>query len=523
MTGKNFVGFDHSAEGSVLFQTFDPLLQEVNPTKFYQATEQEVERACMLARDAFDQLQRSSKKSRADFLEKIADEILDLDDALISMFCKESGLTEARAILERARTIHQLRSFSALVRKGEWVEASIDTGDPDRQPAKPDLRKMLYGIGPVVVFGASNFPLAYSTAGGDTASAFAAGCPVIVKAHPMHAGTGELVAEAIIRAAQATGMPNGIFSNLNALTFEVGKQLVLHPFVKAVGFTGSIQGGRALYDLAASRPEPIPVFAEMGSTNPVVIFPSALESDLDKWASTYADSIMSGTGQFCTSPGLIFLLRSANSERFVDVLAEKLLAHEAGVMLHPDIRSRFEEGKKDLLIHSDRSYQKATAEGMRGKQALIVVDAIDFIQKEKMRHEVFGPFALVILSNDIMELEMALSVLKGQLTGTILGANEEMYSHVGILEILKQRVGRIIFNGVPTGVEVCPSMNHGGPYPASTDSRFTAVGVDAVRRFARPVVFQNCPEELLPLELRNQNALGIIRRINGTYSLNDVN
>jgi NADP-dependent aldehyde dehydrogenase len=382
---------------------------------------------------------------------------------------------------------------------------------------------MLFGLGPVVVFGASNFPLAYSTAGGDAAAAFAAGCPVIVKAHPMHAGTGELVSGAIIKAAKETGMPGGIFSNLNAQNFEVGQQLVLHPAIKAVGFTGGIQGGRALFDLAASRPEPIPVFAEMGSTNPIVIFPSALISGLDNWTSAYADSILSGTGQFCTSPGLIFLQQSSDSDRFIEVLSEKLISAEAGVMLHPDIHARFESGKRTMLSHSERSIEKEKTDGIRGRQALMVVSAEDFIGHESLRHEVFGPFAIIILCKEEKELLTALSALNGQLTGTVLGSEKEIKDNFSVVEILKQRVGRLIFNGVPTGVEVCPSMNHGGPYPASTDARFTAVGIDAVRRFARPVVYQNCPQDLLPLELRNRNDLGIMRRINGAYSVEDVN
>ena len=522
-SGKNFIGFDLSAEGNVLFQSFDPAEQELNPTVFYQATEDEVDRACSLAQIAFEKLQRIDRFQRADFLARIADEIMDLGDTLIQMFRKESGLTESRAIIERTRTVHQLRSFAELVRQGQWVEASIDTGDQDRQPPKPDLRKMHVGIGPVAVFGASNFPLAYSTAGGDTAAAFAAGCPVIVKAHPMHAGTGALVSEAIIRAAKVSDMPNGIFSNLNAQNFEVGKQLVLNPAIKAVGFTGSVHGGRALFDLAASRPEPIPVFAEMGSTNPIVVLPSALEAGLEKWTTAIADSIISGTGQYCTSPGMIFLQKSFESNQFVDRLAEKLMVHHAGIMLHPDIQNRFETEKKTMLEFSDRFYEKEKAQGVVGRQALMVLSANGFIENEALHHEVFGPFAMVILCQDRSGLQAAISVLKGQLTGTILGSEYEIKRNMELVEILKQRVGRIIFNGVPTGVEVCPSMNHGGPYPASTDSRYSAVGTDSVRRFVRPVVFQNCPQEILPVELRNKNHLGIIRRINGTHSSEDVN
>ncbi|MBT6376611.1 MAG: aldehyde dehydrogenase family protein, partial [Flavobacterium sp.] len=325
-TGKNYIGNSLSAKGAITFKTFNPILNIENELTFYEASNDELEEAVNLASIAFKEFRKTTGKQKALFLNTIADEILALDDLLIETYCSETGLPAGRAKGERGRTIGQLRNFANLVAEGSWVEASIDTADPERTPApKPDLRKMLIPLGPIVVFGASNFPLAYSTAGGDTAAAFAAGCPVIVKSHPMHAGTGELVASAIVKATIASGMPSGVFSNLNSSGIAVGVDLVKHPKVKAVGFTGSIKGGRALLDLAAKREEPIPVFAEMGSVNPVVILPEALHKNGKNLAKTYAGSITLGTGQFCTNPGLLLGIKSAELTAFIQNLGKEIL------------------------------------------------------------------------------------------------------------------------------------------------------------------------------------------------------
>jgi NADP-dependent aldehyde dehydrogenase len=382
--------------------------------------------------------------------------------------------------------------------------------------AKVDLRKMNVALGPVAVFGASNFPLAFSTAGGDTAAALAAGCPVIVKSHPMHAGTGELVASAIIKAAEKTGMPNGVFSNLNSSGIEVGQTLVEHPDVKAVGFTGSIRGGRALYDLAAKRNEPIPVFAEMGSINPIVILPKALQNRAKEIAKTYAGSITLGTGQFCTNPGLIIGLKSEGLNNFVNTLADEIVKIEPSCMLHPNIAGAYETNKAKALSQKGlevlAGYENDVAPNY-ARQVVTTVEGDTFLNNPTLHHEVFGPYSLVVQCENETQLETVISNLEGQLTGTIISDDNEIKVYESIVNTLQNRVGRIIFNGVPTGVEVCPSMQHGGPYPASTDSRFTAVGVDSIKRFVRPFSFQNWPNELLPDELKNENPLGISRLV----------
>ncbi len=515
--GKNYIGNQQSAQGSKTYKTFNPQLNIENETVFTEATSQEIDDAVQLASKAFKTYRSISGEKKATFLNAIADEILALDDELIKTYCLESGLPEGRAKGERGRTVFQLRSFAELVQEGSWVEASIDTAQPNREPLpKPDLRKLLIPLGPVVVFGASNFPLAYSTAGGDTAAALAAGCPVIVKSHPMHAGTGELVASAIIKAAEKTGMPNGVFSNLNSSGIEVGTQLVKHPAVKAVGFTGSINGGRALYDLAAQREEPIPVFAEMGSVNPVVILPNAIENTGETLAKTYAGSITLGTGQFCTNPGLLLAIKSEGLTHFISTLANEIVKIEPSCMLHPNIIGAYEKKKatmvsqEGLRVVSDYNNDVQTN---YARQIITTVEGKTFLENTHLHQEVFGPFSMVVQCDDVEQLEAIISKLEGQLTGTLISDNEAQ-NYSNLISELQNRVGRLIFNGVPTGVEVCPSMVHGGPYPASTDSRFTAVGVNSIKRWVRPFSYQDWPNDLLPDELKNENPLGISRFIN---------
>lgn len=520
ITGKNLIGNQPSAQGDVKFTTFNPLLNKSNDTPFTEATLSEVNQAVNLAQKAFETYQNISGVKKSKFLNTIADEILALDDELIQTYCSETGLPEGRAKGERARTVGQLRAFAQLVEEGSWVDASIDTAQPDREPmAKPDLRKMNIPLGPVVVFGASNFPLAYSTAGGDTAAALAAGCPVIVKSHPMHAGTGELVASAIIKAAEKSEMPNGVFSNLNSSGITVGEQLVKHPGVKAVGFTGSIKGGRALFNLAANREEPIPVFAEMGSVNPVVILPKALEVRHQDLAKTYAGSITLGTGQFCTNPGLILGIKGATLTTFVDELAKETVKINPGCMLHPNIISAYRRKKDDALSQPGIQMIGDYADGVKynfARQTIATVDGATFLKNSILHEEVFGPYSLVVQCENEEELKEVISHLEGQLTGTIIADNDETINYLAVVEALKNRVGRLIFNGVPTGVEVCPSMVHGGPYPASTDSRFTAVGIHSIKRWVRPFSYQDWPNDLLPKALQNENPLNLIREVNGT-------
>ena len=520
-TGKNYIGNSLSAKGAITFKTFNPILNIENELTFYEASNDELEEAVNLASIAFKEFRKTTGKQKALFINTIADEILALDDLLIETYCSETGLPAGRAKGERGRTIGQLRNFANLVAEGSWVEASIDTADPERTPApKPDLRKMLIPLGPIVVFGASNFPLAYSTAGGDTAAAFAAGCPVIVKSHPMHAGTGELIASAIVKATIATGMPNGVFSNLNSSGIAVGVDLVKHPKVKAVGFTGSIKGGRALLDLAAKREEPIPVFAEMGSVNPVVILPEALHKNGKNLAKTYAGSITLGTGQFCTNPGLLLGIKSAELTAFIQNLGKEILQIQPSVMLHPTIIGAYEANKDNTIAQNNIEVVAQYNDEVQpnfAQQVITTVEGQTFLDNSSLHQEVFGPFSMVVQCKDTRQLEEIISQLEGQLTGTIIAENDEIVSHSKIIEALQNRVGRIIYNGVPTGVEVSPSMVHGGPYPSSTDSRFSAVGINSIKRWVRPFSFQDWPNSLLPDELKDENPLGISRHEDGVY------
>ena len=519
ITGKNYIGNLLSSMGHVTFKTFNPQTNTENNIVYTEASTIEIHKAVELAAQAFNTFKNISGAKKSEFLNEIANEIEALGDELIKVYCSETGLSEGRAIVERGRTVFQLRSFSKLVKEGSWVEATIDTADPNRNPIpKVDIRKMLVPIGPVVVFGASNFPLAYSTAGGDTAAALAAGCPVIVKSHPMHAGTGELVASAIMNAVSTTKMPNGVFSNLNSSGIEVGITLVKHPQVKAVGFTGSISGGRALYNLAAQRPEPIPVFAEMGSINPVIILPNAVKNKGNEWAKIYAKSITLGSGQFCTNPGLILGIKGDDLTNFIRTLAEEIVRIEPTCMLHPAIIRAYESNKIKI---QEQQGLKTTAtinkevSANYGRQAITTVEGTTFLENTTLHQEVFGPFSMVVQCESVAQLEEIIANLEGQLTGTILTENDEIENFSTIVSTLQNRVGRIIFNGVSTGVEVCPSMVHGGPYPASTDSRFTAVGIHSIKRWVRPFSYQSWPNKLFPDELKNENPLKISRLVDG--------
>ena len=522
ITGKNYIGNTLSAEGNKNYQTFDPKLNRQNDWTFTEATKEEIDNAVELASEAFKVYRELANSKKATFLRAIAQEIEALGDDLIQIYMKESGLPEGRAKGERGRTMGQLNAFAALIDEGSWVDATIDTAQPDRQPMpKVDLRKMSMPIGPIVVFGSSNFPLAFSTAGGDTASALAAGCPVVVKSHPMHAGTGELVSTAILKAVEKTGMPNGVFSNLNSSGIEVGQQLVMHPKIKGVGFTGSIKGGSAIYRLANQRDEPIPVFAEMGSINPVVALPSSLTEKGEEWAKSYAGSIMLGAGQFCTNPGLILGLKSSELDNFTKTLGEEIEKLEPICMLHPNIHNNFETGKKELSsqggVRVVAEYDTEVAPN-HAQQKILSVNGSEFLENTKLHTEVFGPFSVVVCCDNAEELARIIEKLEGQLTGTVLGNAEDIATFKNVVNALQSRVGRIIYNGVPTGVEVCASMHHGGPFPASTDSRFTSVGTDAIKRWVRPVAFQNWPEEGLPDALKSDNPLGITRIVDGAYT-----
>ncbi|MCV6628895.1 MAG: aldehyde dehydrogenase (NADP(+)) [Flavobacteriaceae bacterium] len=506
ITGKNIIGNELMAAGTISFKTINPQKNEQNPWEIIEATTAEVHSAAELAAQAFPIYSNKSGKERAAFLIAIAEEIEALGDGLFEVYSAESGLPIGRAQGERGRTVGQLRAFAAMIENEDWRNATIETALPDRQPMpKPDLRKTHIPLGPIAVFGASNFPLAFSTAGGDTASALAAGCPVIVKGHPMHAATGELVAKAIVKAAERTGMPAGVFSNLNSKGIEVGQALVKHPAVKGVGFTGSIRGGRALYDLAATREEPIPVFAEMGSINPVIISEGAIANRAEALATTYAGSITLGTGQFCTNPGLLIGVASDAFTAFIEDLGAKTIAADPQCMLHPHIKENFVRAGESVSSQDGAKIVAAYGSEVQSNYApakIVTVSGGTFLKNTKLHQEVFGPFSMVVQCKDQAELMEIVSRLEGQLTGTIIAEKEEYASLQPLVQVLKHRVGRIIFNGVPTGVEVTAGMTHGGPYPASTDSRFTAVGVHAIYRWVRPFSYQDFPTELLPTYLK---------------------
>ncbi len=491
---------------------------------FKDATLQEVDSAINGAHVAFLSYKNFSGKKRAEFLRAIADEIETLGDELVKTAMSETNLPEARIIGERGRTTGHCRMFADYVEQGSWVEARVDTSIPDRIPApKPDIRKKLVPLGPVVVFGAANFPLAYSTAGGDTASALAAGCPVIVKAHPAHAKTSELVAGAIKKAMSKTGMPKGVFQHLHGASFEVGQALVKHSQTKAVGFTGSFVGGKALFDLANKREIPIPVFAEMSSINPVILLPESLNKDFQATAKLIASSITLGVGQFCTNPGLILAVENEGLTHFINYLAEEIKKTLPAEMLHEGIAANYVKrmsealAQKGVTLEVQAEQESKKGDKNQGRPTIASAPASEFLKNPSLAEEVFGPFSLIIRCKDVHELNTVVNHLHGQLTSTIIGDEAEIAKYNNLINMLTEKAGRLIVNGVPTGVEVCPSQNHGGPFPATTDSRFTAVGTDALKRFARPVAYQNFPDSLLPDELKESNPLKIWRIYNGEW------
>ena len=521
--GLNIIGNSASAQGKEMFSAVNPGTGSTLEPAFHIATEEEVNRAVELAAQAFPRYRGLSGEARATFLERIAEEIIALGDALLELAHRETALPLPRLTGERGRTVGQLRMFAALLREGSWVEARIDHALPDRLPLpRVDLRRMLLPLGPVGVFGASNFPFAFSAAGGDTASALAAGCPVVVKAHPAHPGTSELVARAVGRAALVTGMPDGVFSMVHGMK-ETGLALVRHPKLEAVGFTGSLGAGRALFDAAAARPKPIPVYAEMGSVNPVFVLPGALQERGEKIAEGLAQSVALGVGQFCTSPGVVVGMQSESLTTFLGIAAERLSAAAPGTMLSPNIQQAFVQGTERLTstagvwAHS-RPQTAADASLTQVNPALFSTDAAHFLGQHALREEVFGPVSLVVACGTPEELESVANSLEGQLTATVHANAEDMKRYRGLISILETKVGRLIFNGFPTGVEVGPAMQHGGPYPATSDSRTTSVGTAAILRFARPICYQECPQELLPAELQDANPLHIWRLVDSEWT-----
>jgi NADP-dependent aldehyde dehydrogenase len=525
--GHSLVAGRRSAEGGDWFNAVSPIDSRPLPGDFRVATAAEIDAAMAAAHAAAAAFRASDGGTRAAFLEAIATGLTDLGGPLIERTHLETGLATERLRAELDRTVGHLRMFAAIAREHSWHDPRIETADPGRRPLpKPDLRRLLLPIGPVVVFGASNFPLAYSVAGGDTASALATGNPVVVKAHEAHPGASEWVGEAIAAAARQAGLPGGVFSLLQGPGTRLGGPLARHPHTRAIGFTGSITAGRALFDAAASRPDPIPVFAEMGSLNPIVVLPSALAhaDDSARTAERIGRSIVGGGGQFCTKPGIILLPDESAAEPFRRRLADLVTATAPATLLHAGISRGFEEGIRNIAAGTAATLTARSAGtgigatgDCRAAATLVEVTASGFLAEEPLRHEVFGPFAVMVRYASADEIPPILRALGGQLTASVFGTTDEIRSN-RLLELLPEIAGRVIVNGVPTGVEVGSAMQHGGPWPASSDSRFTAVGSAALLRFVRPVAFQNVPDSLLPPALQNANPLKIMRLIDGRPS-----
>jgi NADP-dependent aldehyde dehydrogenase len=511
------------------------MLQATNPATgerlepvFEEATSEDIDRAVRAAEAAFEPYAALPAERRAAFLRAIGDEILAEGDALLERTEAETGLPRARLEGERGRTVSQLRMFAQLLDEGSWVEARIDRPDPKRQPApRPDLRRMLVPLGPVAVFGASNFPLAFSVAGGDTASAFAAGCPVLVKAHPAHPGTSDIVGKAIVAAVRKTGLPEGVFALLQGESHEVGLGLVTHPLVKAVGFTGSLRGGRALFDAAVRRREPIPVYAEMGSSNPIFILPEALALRGEAIAKGLAASVTLGAGQFCTNPGLAVVGATAAGDVFLEAVAGVLASAPACTMVHAGIKAAYDAGLQARaqlagVVLRARSASAGPRAATAAQPALLLTDAVTWRSQPRLAEELYGPGSLAVRCRSKEEMQAVAEALEGHLTATVHGTDADLAEHADLLRTLRRKVGRLIVNGFPTGVEVSAAMHHGGPYPATTDARSTSVGTAAIQRFARPVCFQDVPEAFLPEELQGTNPRRIWRLVDGLLTKDPV-
>ncbi|WP_336331494.1 aldehyde dehydrogenase (NADP(+)) [Pseudomonas putida] len=518
ITGKNFIAGERSAEGDKTLSSFIATSGEPLPYSFWQATPNEVNRACDAAAQAAGVFRTLSAQKRADFLDAVAAEIDALGQDFVDIVCSETALPPARIQGEQKRTTGQLRQFAEVLRRGDFYGARIDNALPDRAPLpRPDLRQYKIGVGPVAVFGASNFPLAFSTAGGDTASAFAAGCPVVFKAHSGHMATSELVAAAITRAIEKSGLPNAVFSMIYG--GGVGELLVKHPQIKAVGFTGSLKGGRALCDMAAARKEPIPVFAEMSSINPVIILPQAAKTRGEAVAAQLADSIVMGCGQFCTNPGMVIGLQSPEFSHVTSELSKAIAGKPAQTMLNAGTLRSYQSGSAHLKATAGIQALVSADSGSQASAQLFSADQRLLIDGEEvLQEEVFGPASVVVTVDDNASLRRALEGMQGQLTITLIAEGDDLVEFADLLPLIETKAGRLLVNGYPTGVEVCDSMVHGGPYPATSDSRGTSVGTLSIDRWLRPVCYQNFPDQALPDALKRSNPLGIKRLVNGQVS-----
>lgn len=521
VTGEMLLGAATVRGRSGMFRAVNPATGEELEPAFGGGTRDDVDTACRLADEAFDTYRETPLPVRANFLKAIAQNIMDLGDALIERAMAETGLPRGRIEGERARTVGQLHLFATVVRDGQFLDARIDPALPEREPLpRPDLRERHIAIGPVAVFGASNFPLAFSVAGGDTAAALAAGCPVIAKAHPAHPGTSELVGRAVRTAVAACDLPEGVFSLLVGVGNEIGGTLVADPRIKAVGFTGSRAGGLALCRIASGRPEPIPVYAEMSSVNPVFLLPGALSTRSPAIAKGLVASMILGAGQFCTNPGLVLALADPMLDNFLAAAAAELSAAPAATMLTPTIHAAYDTGVRRLQGHAR---VRCLAQGQppqvsahtQGRAFLFATDADSFLHDKTLQQEVFGAASLVVACPNVDTIHRLAERFEGQLTATLHMEESDIDIARRLLPTLERKAGRILVNGFPTGVEVSHAMVHGGPFPATSDAHFTSVGTLSIRRFLRPVCYQNLPAALLPAALRDGNPLGIWRSIDG--------
>jgi 2,5-dioxopentanoate dehydrogenase len=525
--GKHLIAGQVVAAGTETFFAYDARSGNQISPPFFEGTPDEVDQALQKADEAANQLRLVTAEQIADFLLAVREEILATGDELIERAGSEAGLDKTRLQGERDRTTNQLKMFAELVKEGSWVDARIDTALPDRKPLpRPDLRRMLQPIGPVGVFGASNFPLAFSVAGGDSAAAWASRNPVIVKGHPAHPGTSEIVAACVARAAAKTGMPSGIFSLIQSTKPEISLALVRHPLTKAIGFTGSLRAGRALFDEAAKRPAPIPVYAEMGSVNPIFVLPDSLKQNAETIADGLFKSVTAGSGQFCTCPGLVFVQEGEGLDQFESNLASKFREAPAGTMLNSAISKGYRERREQFAqqpnVETISKAEDAPSHGATGQPSLFVVNGEDWLDNHILHEEIFGPATVLVRVKPDVDLATMARHLDGSLTASIHATETDLQHAQPLADALTEVAGRVILNGYPTGVEVGNAMNHGGPYPATSDEKFTSVGTASIYRFARPVCYQNFPEPLLPVELRNANPRGIWRLVNGNLTREPV-
>lgn len=520
---QSYIAGEWVSPNGPAFRAQNPATSELLNT-FYNCQSSEVSAATTAAWQAFSQYSRIPPKKRSEFLIAIAEEIQALGDDLLILCNEECGLGLPRLTGERARTVNQINAFAEIVKDSSWVQASIDTAEPERQPLpKPDLRKMLKPIGPVAVFGASNFPFAFGALGGDTISALAAGNPVVLKGHPAHPTTNELFARAIDNAITKCGMPKGIFSLLQGDEISLSVQLVTDPLIQGVGFTGSLQGGRAIMNAAANRDTPIPVFAEMGSTNPMFFTHKILQQASDELANKLAASVCMGSGQFCTSPGIIVIEKHSD---FIAALTQGLNSQPKTPMLNKNIGSAFVKGVKRFIGYDDVQWlnkqDDALNEPLMPASVLLKTSAATFLNNEAMQSEIFGPATLLVECDSEQQMLAVATALEGNLTTSIHATEQDQLFIAELLPVLEQKAGRILFNGFPTGVEVCGSQHHGGPYPASSNGASTSVGIDAIHRFAKFVAYQNTPAYLLPAELADENPHKVVRRVNGCFTASPV-